>query len=251
MSKRWTERLLALAILGLLLIAWSGYISWRDLSPLVLPGPLATGQTLLKLLRTPFGWAHIGTTLIETLGGFLLGSLLGIGLGTLAFQSPAAQRILRPYLIASQAMPKLALAPLLIIWLGYGLTPKIVIAALICFFPLFENTLTGLQSVDRGQIELFQALRATRYQTFRHLLFPAALPLIFTGLRVAAVLGLVGAVVGEFVGANRGLGALIISAQGTLDTPTVLAAFLLLTFMGMALYGAVALAERLILGDRY
>jgi NitT/TauT family transport system permease protein len=151
--------------------------------------------------------------------------------------------ILNPYILASQAMPKLALAPIMVIWLGFGIAPKVVITALICFFPLLENTIIGLTSANPYQLELFRALTASRWQTFSKLRIPNALPVIFAGLRVAITLAVVGAVVGEYVGANRGLGALVIATQGNFDTPLMFAVFVYLTAVGIVLYKIMELME--------
>ena len=159
-------------------------------------------------------------------------------------QSPLARAILSPYILASQAMPKLALAPIMVIWLGFGIAPKVVITALVCFFPLLENTIIGLTSTSNQQVELFHVLDATRWQIFLKLRVPSALPVIFAGLRVAITLAVVGAVVGEYVGANRGLGALIIATQGSFDTPLMFAVLVYLTGVGIILYKVVDLTEQ-------
>lgn len=241
------RRLLTWAVLLLVLVAWEAFVRLRGISALVLPGPLRVWASLLDGLGSGFFLKHISATVAEILLGFGAGTTLGVALGALLFHFPIAERVVRPYVVASQALPKLALAPLFILWFGFGLTPKVLITALIVFFPLFENTLAGLASPTYEERELFRALRAGRWQTFRHLRLPASLPYLFAGLRVAAILSVVGATVSEYVGANRGLGALIIAAQGTLDTAQMFAVFVLLTLIGLALYGGVALLERLVL----
>jgi NitT/TauT family transport system permease protein len=138
-----------------------------------------------------------------------------------------------------------------VLWFGFGITAKVVIAALIAFFPLLENTVTGLKEVDPDKVELFHALDATRWQIFAKLRLPNAVPYLFAGLRVAIILSVVGAVVGEYVGANRGLGALIISAQGSMDTPLMFSVFVVLTLLGVALYKGMEYAERALLRRRY
>ncbi len=153
-------------------------------------------------------------------------------------------RVLSPYIIASQAVPKLALAPLFVLWFGFGMTSKIVITALICFFPLLETTMTAIRQTHPDKKNLFRVLQASRWQTLIHLKIPEGLPSIMSGFRVAVVLALVGAVVGEFIGANKGLGALIIASQGMMDTPLMFAVLILLTLFGMLLYGLVNLVEK-------
>ncbi len=243
----WRHRLLTWAVLLAVLVGWEAFVRLRGISALVLPGPLRVWASLADGLGSGFFLKHLRATVAEVLLGFGAGAALGIALGAALFHFPGAERVVRPYLVASQALPKLALAPLFILWFGFGLTPKVLITALIVFFPLFENTLAGLASPTREELELFRALRAERWQTFRRLRLPASLPYLFAGLRVAAILSVVGATVSEYVGANRGLGALIIAAQGTLDTAQMFAVFVLLTLIGLALYGAVALVERVVL----
>jgi len=141
-----------------------------------------------------------------------------------------------PYVVISQVVPKLALAPLFIVWFGFGTLPTVVMTALICFFPLLENTATSMQQVDANKLELFRMLRASAWQTLWRLKLPAGLPTIMAGFRVAVVLAWVGAVVGEFIGASRGLGALIIAAQGSMDTPLMFAVLTVITVLGLAFY---------------
>jgi NitT/TauT family transport system permease protein len=149
--------------------------------------------------------------------------------------------------IVSQVVPKLALAPLFVVWFGFGMAPTVVMTALICFFPLMENTLTGLRQVDPNRLQLFRMLGASRTQTLLRLKLPAGLPGILAGLRVALVLALVGAVVGEFIGASRGLGAVIIAAQGMMDTPLMFAALTAIAVIGLLGYQATLLLERRLL----
>ena len=249
-QRRWRERLLSLALLLAVLAAWYSLVQWRRLPPLVLPLPTAVARALVQNLLDGFLWPHVWITLSEIVLGFVGGSALGIGLGSLVALAPLVQRILNPYIIASQAMPKLALAPLFVIWCGFGIVPKALIAALIAFFPLFENTLTGLSAVDTETLDLFRMLGASRWQVFRKLLLPNAVPYLFAGLRVAIVLSVVGAVVGEYIGANKGLGALIMASQGMMDTTLMFAVFIMLTLVGIVLYQLVVYCERLVLTRR-
>jgi NitT/TauT family transport system permease protein len=249
-QRRGRERLLSLALLLAILAAWYGLVQWRRLPPLVLPLPTAVARTLVQNLLDGFLWPHLWVTLSEIVLGFVGGSALGMGLGSLVALAPLVQRILNPYIIASQAMPKLALAPLFVIWCGFGIAPKALIAALIAFFPLFENTLTGLSAVDTETLDLFRMLGASRWQVFSKLLLPKAVPYLFAGLRVAIVLSVVGAVVGEYIGANKGLGALIMASQGMMDTTLMFAVFIVLTLVGIVLYQLVVYCERLVLTRR-
>ena len=234
-----------LALAGLVAI-WQAWVQLGSLPPLILPAPGRVFQRLFVLVSDGSLFPHLLTTVFEVLGGCALGALLGIGLGALTAVWPPVGRLVWPYVGAAQAVPKLALAPLLVVWLGFGLAPRIVITALLSFFPLFDATVFGLRSADPVQRDLFLSLRATRSQTFFKLLLPAALPSIMTGIRVALVLALVGAVVAEFIGANQGLGAMIIAAQGVMDTALMFAGFCVLTVLGLALYGLAWLADRLV-----
>ena len=249
--RRLPEWLFSLLLLAAMLLAWELFVRMRGLPPLVLPGPGLVWREVVEQVREGGLWPHLWVTLAEVLLGFLAGSVIGIGLGMVVAFSERGGRVIRPYIVASQAMPKLALAPIMVVWFGFDLTPKVVIAALISFFPLFENIVAGLQAVDPDQVELFRSLRAGRWETFLKLRLPWAVPFIMAGLRVALILSLVGAVVGEFVGANKGLGALIISAQGTMNTPLMFAVFVILTIVGIVLSLAADLAERWALRWRY
>jgi NitT/TauT family transport system permease protein len=242
-TTRTGQAALTLGVFAAVVVIWDLYVRLMGLSALVLPTPYDVWQSLVDNTLNGFLPYHMWITLAEVLLGFILGSFIGIALGTITAQSELMRTILNPYILASQAMPKLALAPIMVIWLGFGIAPKVVITALICFFPLLENTIIGLTSANPYQLELFRVLTASRWQTFFKLRIPNALPVIFAGLRVAITLAVVGAVVGEYVGANRGLGALIIAAQGSFDTPLMFAVFIYLTAMGIILYKLMALME--------
>jgi NitT/TauT family transport system permease protein len=238
------QAVLTLVVLIAVIVAWGLYVRLMGLSALVLPTPYDVWRSLVENTLSGHLLKHMWVTLVEVLLGFLLGSFIGIALGTITAQSQLMRTILNPYILASQAMPKLALAPIMVIWLGFGIAPKVVITALVCFFPLLENTIIGLTSTNPYQIEMFRVLTASRWQIFFKLRVPNALPVIFAGLRVAITLAVVGAVVGEYVGANRGLGALIIAAQGSFDTPLMFAVFIYLTAIGIILYKIMELMEQ-------
>lgn len=241
---------LSLAMFVAVLLLWYGVVIGYRLPPLVLPLPTEVAAKLFEVVTDGSLLPHFWVTLSEIVLGFLGGSVLGVGLGSLVALSPFCQRVLSPYIIASQAMPKLALAPLFVIWFGFGIIPKALIAALIAFFPLFENTLVGLQAVEAEALELFRMLGAGRWHQFLKLRLPNATPYLFAGLRVSIVLSVVGAVVGEYVGASRGLGALIIASQGMMDTTLMFAVFIVLTGLGILLYQLVGGCERWVLARR-
>ena len=220
-------------------------------TPLILPGPKDVFMRLFSYFVSGRVWPHLFMTTQEILAGFVLGSILGLGFGTLISESVIARKVIMPYIIVTQALPKFALAPMLVIWFGFGMAPKVIIAALIAFFPLVENTYMGLTTTPGSQLELFRALRASRITTLLKLRVPHAIPAIFSGFRVALMLSLVGAVVAEYVGANQGLGALIIVSQGTLDTELMFVSFVVLTILGLSLDWLYGLVYRAVLVKLY
>ena len=241
------ERAIAVLLFALLIGSWEIAARWLGLSALVLPPPSRVAQTLWRGLASGYLWPHLRATAVELLLGLVAGCTVGFGAGVLLAEVPALRRQLMPYVVVSQVVPKLALMPLFIVWFGFGLVPTVVITALICFFPLLETTLTGLAQVPLAQLELFRMLGATRWQTLLRLKLPSGLPAVLAGLRVAVVLALVGVVVGEFIGASRGLGALVIAAQGSMDTPLMFAVLALVSLLGLLLYRfALALELRLL-----
>jgi NitT/TauT family transport system permease protein len=230
-----------------LLSAWEVFCRTTGVTELIVPAPSVVLHTLWQGLSTGFLWPHIGVTTVEILAGLGAGCVFGFASGLVLAEAPALQRVLYPYILASQVIPKLALGPLFVIWFGPGLLPTIVITALICFFPLLENTFTGIRHVDPNRQELFRMLGATRLQTLFRLKVPNALPLILAGVRVAVVLAFIGAVVGEFIAANEGLGAMIIGAQGMMDTSLMFAVFVVITVQGTLFYQLTVSAERWLL----
>ena len=239
-SQKLLGQFLVLVTPFLFLLIW--HLIAAGTTPLILPNPYDVFMRLVSYFINGRIWPHLLMTTQEILAGFVLGSVLGLGFGTLVSESDIARKVIMPYIIVTQALPKFALAPMLVIWFGFGMAPKVIIAALIAFFPLVENTFMGLTTTPQPQLELFRALRASRITTLLKLRIPHAVPAIFSGFRVALMLSLVGAVVAEYVGANQGLGALIIVSQGTLDTELMFVAFVILTVLGLCLdwlYGVV------------
>jgi NitT/TauT family transport system permease protein len=234
-------------LLAALLAAWEGASRGFGLSALVLPAPSVVFATLWKGLASGYFWPHIAATTAELALGLATGCVVGFVSGVAMAESARLRGLLMPYVVVSQVIPKLALMPLFIVWFGFGMTSTVVITALICFFPLMENTLTALHQVPPERLELFRMLGATRMQTLLRLKLPSGLPGILAGLRVAVVLALVGAVVGEFIGASRGLGALVIASQGMMDTPLMFAVLVLIAVLGMLVYQATLALERWLL----
>lgn len=239
--KRWISH--ALVLIAALLL-WQGLSAGLGLSQLVLPDPARVLQAWWRGWQTGYFTPHLWQTLQALVLGLALGAMLGLGGGLVLAELPWLKRLAMPYVVLSQVVPKLALAPLFMVWFGLGMTSTVVIVALICFFPLLESTLTAVTQVDAQRLDLFRMLGANRWQTLWRLKIPAGLPGILAGLRVAVVLALVGAVVGEFIGANQGLGAVIIASQGMMDTALMFATLINITALGLLLYGATLLLEK-------
>jgi len=182
---------------------------------------------------------------VEIVAGFTAATVIGIPLGMLIFSSRLIKRAIYPILVASQMVPKVAVAPLFVIWFGTDLTPKVLISFIIAFFPIMVSTVVGLESVDEDMARMFRSMGASALRTFTKLRFPAALPNIFAGLKIGMSLSVVGAIVGEFVAADRGLGYYLLFANGQLDTVGVFAALIVLTSIGVAFYFAIELIQNL------
>ncbi len=235
----------AFVLLWKLLVVVAGY------PPFILPPPEAVGGRFVEAWVDGTMAPHALRTLTEVLAGFGVGAWAAVIVGYLLARLPLVERLLSPYLVAAQATPILAIAPLLALWFGPGIGAKVVICALIVFFPVAIATMVGIRAVDARLLELARSLRATRRQVVTTLEIPAALPSIFGGLRVGVTLAVVGAIVGEWAGADRGLGLLVNIARGSLfDIPLLFATLLTIALLGIALYGLVVLAERLLVNPR-
>jgi len=248
--QRLTQALLILAGLLLCIGLWQAVVVLGQYASYILPTPGRVYSRFVKLLASELLWMHIRVTLGEIFAGLGLGVTSAFLLGYLIARSRSLERILSPYIVASQAIPIIALAPLLVIWFGFGPLSKVVVTALVIFFPLLVNTVVGLRSVERDLRDLMRSLGADRWQMFRWLELPAALPVLFGGLKIGVTLSVVGAVVGEFVGADRGLGFLVNLGRGLLDTPLMFVAIFLLVMIALLLYGLVALLEGVLLSWR-
>jgi NitT/TauT family transport system permease protein len=240
-----------LVALGVFLAIWQLVVVVSGFPPFILPPPGAV------IARWASAWAagtigpHLVATLQEVLLGFVAGAGIAVPVGYALARSARIERLVSPYLVAAQATPILALAPLIALWFGPGLAGKVVICALIVFFPVAIATMVGIRSVDAGLLELGRSLRATRRQILTTLEIPAALPSILGGMRVGVTLAVVGAIVGEWAGAERGLGVLINLARGSMfDIPLMFATLLTIALVGIALYLVVVLVERRLVGAR-
>jgi NitT/TauT family transport system permease protein len=231
-------------------VGWKAVVVVGRYPPFILPAPEVVGQRFITAWSDGTMTPHAVATVSEIAIGFVVGAALAVVVGYLLARSALAERLLSPYIVAAQATPILALAPLLVLWLGTGLTPKVVICALIVFFPVVVATMVGIRSVDKRLLELGRSLRATRWQVFRYLELPAALPQILGGMRVGVTLAVIGAIVGEWAGADRGLGVLINLARGSLfDFPLMFATLLTIALIAVVLYLIVVVAERVLVGS--
>ncbi len=231
------------ALLGL----WGLVVHLGDYAPFILPGPDRVAARLVDMAGDGSLWRHSLVTLREILAGLALGLSSATLLGYLLAKSRPIEQVLSPLIVGSQAVPIVALAPLLVIWFGPGMTSKVLVCGLVVFFPVLINTIVGLRSVDPNLVDLMRSLQASRWQTFVKLELPAALPVLLGGLKVGATLSVIGAVVGEFAGADRGLGFLVNQSRGLFDTAQMFVAFGALAAIALALYGgALALERRLL-----
>ncbi len=237
------EHLLVPVVLAVGLLAWHGLVLWRDYPPFILPGPAVVWRRFLAALGDGTLQRHTAVTVTEILLGLAVGLAAALVLGYVLGKNRTVERLVSPYIVTSQSIPIVAIAPLLVIWLGSGMASKVLVCALITFFPTLIATMVGIRNVDADLYDLMRSLRATRWQILRLLELPAALPVIFGGLKLSAILAVVGAVVGEFVGADVGLGFLINLARGVLDTPLMFVAVFSLIVIAQVLYLTVSLAE--------
>ena len=235
---------LVLVSIIVVLAAWALIVSITQMPAFLLPSPEGVWNKFTITLQDGTLLTNALVTLYEVLIGLILGSVVAMGLGYLLAKSRLMEKLLSPYLVASQAIPVVAIAPLLVIWFGPGIFSKILICSLTVFFPVLVNTMIGFRAVPENLRDLMRSLRATRWQKLRLLEIPAALPVLFGGLRIGATLSVIGAVVGEFVGSDRGLGFLINVGRGQFDTALVFVAVFTLILMALLLYGAAMLAEK-------
>jgi NitT/TauT family transport system permease protein len=232
----------------LLLLGWHLLVTLGDYNRFILPGPVDVLGQVQKSLADGTLPRHGFFTISEVIPGLLIGFLIALPLGYLLAKSPLAEKLLSPYLIASQAIPVIAIAPLLTIWVSSTYWSRVLVAVLVVFFPILINIIAGLRSVPAELYDLMHALKATRWQIFRKLEWPAALPVLLAGLKVGATLSVIGALVGEFVQPNsRGLGFLLVKARYQFRTDEVFAVLVILAIIALTMYGLVAALEKSLL----
>lgn len=246
-ERKWAVRLIAVLLFAALVLAWEAVVAGLDISQIILPRP----GDVLNALRVGIGRGlyleHLAWTTLSMLSGFLLAMTAGVLLGALISYSRWVNRLVYPYVIVLQSFPKIAIAPLLVLWLGYGAPSKVLVAALTAFLPILSSVEAGLRSTEADQLDLLDSLRANKWEGFRHVRLPAALPHIFSGLHVGLIFAMLGTIVAEFVGSRRGLGVLIINMNYNLDVAGVFSVLMILAAMGVSLHlGVQALRSRVV-----
>jgi NitT/TauT family transport system permease protein len=236
--------LVTLLIFAGTLAAWEAVVRAFGIPIFILPPPTQVALALYRGIASGVYLHHLGYTLLETLLGFIAGSLLGFFLGTAVAMNRWVEFFLYPYIVMFQSLPKVALAPLIVVWFGLGLTSKVINAALVAFFPLLVNTMVGLKSADEDRVSLMRSLAASDHQIFWMLRLPNALPFVMAGLDVAMIFALIGAIVAEFVGAQRGLGMLIQSMNFNMDVSGQFSILLILSVVGLILNRAIGFIRR-------
>jgi NitT/TauT family transport system permease protein len=240
----WISTLLSVVML---VVIWKLVIAIFDVSPFVLPQPEDVLGGIKELVNSNGFWSDVRVTLIETIVGFAIALVLGIVLGTILGRVLWLEQAMRPVIVASQVVPKVALIPLFIIWFGFGITSKIIIVAMLAFFPILLNVILGVRSVDTGHRDVMRSLNASRWDTFRRLEYPSTLPYILAGMEVGIVFAVVGAVVGEYLGGDQGLGFRIVTSLNNLQAEQLFALILVLTLFGFLLYLAVVALKRFLI----
>jgi NitT/TauT family transport system permease protein len=245
MSRSITRFLYPLAGAAIIVLIWHYYVVLMQVPVVVLPTPLQVLKSMINdaKILTEEGWV----TALECIYGFALSLAIGIPIAVVMTYSRIANQMFYPLLVASQSIPKVAVAPILLIWFGTGIKSKLAMAFVIAFFPVVVDTATGLRSTSPDLLELARSLQCTRLQTFFKIQLPSALPSIFSGAKIAVTLSVIGAVIGEFIGSNEGLGNLLLTANSQLNSPLVWASLTVLSVLGMILYGLVVLAEKLLM----
>lgn len=240
-----SESIRPVLLILIILIGWDLGVRIFRIPPYLIPAPTLVVRELF--LQWPMLLRETLPTLYATLGGFLLSAAIGIPVAMLIASSRLVESFLYPILVFSQSVPKIAVAPLFVVWFGFGIFPKIVVAFLLGFFPVVVATVLGLKSIDADMLDLARSMRAGPLRTFIQVRLPFALPSIFGGLKVSVTLAVVGAIVGEFVGSNSGLGYVLQVANGNFDLPLMFAALVILSVMGVLLFMALDLIERLLI----
>jgi NitT/TauT family transport system permease protein len=238
-----SEAMRPILLIGAIFVLWELIVTVFAIPAYLVPTPVKVAEQLY--LEWPRLWREGLVTSYATLGGFLLSGLIGVPLAVVIAYSRTVESLVYPILVFSQSVPKIAIAPLFVVWFGFGIVPKVIAAFLLGFFPVVVATVMGFKSVESDMVDLARSMKASRWQIFLKIALPQALPSIFSGLKVSVTLAVVGAVVGEFVGSNSGLGYLLQIANGNFDLPLMFAALFLLSMIGVILFAVIDLIEKL------
>ena len=241
---RLVNSLWALGLFAVILLGWEAAVRILHIPDIILPSPTDVAQYLVR--RAPLFATHLWPTLVQTIWGFLLAVAGGVLLAIIVSLTAFGRRAVMPLLVVAQIVPKIAVAPLFMLWFGLGDLSRVLIAFLIAFFPMVINTVSGLNSVDAEVVLLGRAFSHSRWEFFRRIQFPHALPYIFDGMKVSITLAIIGVIVAEFVSSQQGLGYLIMFANGRLDTTMMMAAIFVLSVIGLGLYGVIAVLARVV-----
>jgi NitT/TauT family transport system permease protein len=247
LAERWRGYALAVAVHVLVIVIWHLWVVLWEVPRYIMPTPL---DTVLTLTRDYGWWRNSFVTAQEVFLGYFMALVVGIGLALVFSWFRLVNQAFMPLIVTLNMIPKVALGPLFIVWFSYGVISNAIIAFAICFLPIMLTTERGLREVEPELLDLVRSLKGSRWQIFTKIQFPGALPYIFSGMKVAAVLAVAGAIVGEFIASDRGLGYLMLQVQVSLDTPAMFMAVLMITFIGVTLYGLVLLLEYLLVPGR-
>jgi NitT/TauT family transport system permease protein len=245
--RRIARELPAPALFVAFVAAWQIYVTESHVSPFILPSPVRVIEALGELMSRASTWGHVWVTVEQTTVGFLAACVFGVALGVLVGKLAWLERTLNPFVVASQVVPKVALAPLFVVWFGFGDAPKVIIAAVLAFFPIFTNAVLGVKSIDLGHRDVMTSLNASAWARFRRLELPSAAPYLLTGMEVGIVLAIIGCVVAQFIGGNDGLGYLLIDSMNAYQTDLLFAVIALLTGIGFLFYVAIGALRRVLI----
>ena len=240
----WQISAYSAAVFAMFITTWQWITDHGVIHSIILPPPKAVGEALIQLVASPGFTTHVSTTLFETVVGFVIGVSSGFVFAFADVLSPLVRRAFRPYIIVLQAMPKIALVPLIVTWLGFGPSSKVAQAALLSFFPVFANTVVGLSVVEEFTVPLMRSLTATKWQIFRYLRLPSAMPAFFAGLRTSLTFALVGAIVSEMIASRRGLGMILVRYQAAFDIALMYAVIVVMALIGLVLFLFIAWVDR-------
>lgn len=243
-QSRLKQAFLVIVVFFLVTGFWEYAIRYNDVSELILPGPVKIGEQFVALLHTPAFWVNFVVTMYELLVGYFFGIVIAVVLGIAISQLRILEEGLMPYVIAFQTIPSIALAPIFLHWFGYGLTSKIIMAAVLSFFPILVNVIVGLQASSSDEVQMLKSFGASRLQVLLKVRMPNALPYFFAGLNLGAVFALVGAIVGEFVGGASGLGKMILQFNDTMKIADMFAVLIVLAIIGMTMHSIISGIKR-------